>query len=290
MTSEILKLPSSPSRRPNFRLREFPNVNPKLTPLPFSVSHLVGHRDISTTTHMIMRVARINEKWWEHPAHTMPDFLTKNDIYHKEDVKHDISALKKIVAPKENPYNIRQFFTIPDELPSNFTPQGRFGQFLKRDEEFFRNTKAILKEKYQDVSHSFFINFTGHQGSIGAALSEVNIPVFWQVIGDDRIINSLQDWKESFIKNDNSNNTNAALLLEPSHWIPATSILFGLLPQINTLKENGIKHLIVFTELLYGRSYSLADFPAKSDPPFLSYIQDASKHLEVIIEGTDYEH
>ena len=268
-------------------------VKPKIVEEDPKGSHkeLPGTKDkLKQDTEMVIdeimsKRASINN-WWEQPKYN-PDFFKVNPgTYHRENAKYDISSLQMVAIPKSDAFGIKNYFRIPRRLPEDFVPLGRLNDALKTDEIFFKNTKSILDAKYKNTSNTFFINYTGHQGPVGAALSELNTPVFWQIFGDERIINSLQDWKESYMSNNFKNDTNACLLLEPNHGIP--QINYDDLPPINTLKEKGINSFVVFTENRYGGSYTTDDLP-NIDPPIIKYLQEAkAAGIDIHVEGVDF--
>jgi len=232
----------------------------------------------------------IKSNWWEKDQYTQLDFFKINsNIYRREGAKTPVSDLIKIIQPSKNgKLLIPHFFDLPPGLPYSFIPSGRIEDGLKRDEMFYSTAKTEM-DKLKNSTNTLFINYTGHQGPVAAVLAENGIPLSWQVKGDERIINSLQDWISFIEKNTCSNNTNTGLILEPDHD-RRTRIDVSNLPSADYLKEKGIRSVVVFAEEAFGGSYALSQFPDTNDPAFKIYLLNLEQSgIDVKIIGLDKE-
>lgn len=209
----------------------------------------------------------------------------------KEHTRLDISALTQAIKPKslEDPFHksleTSHFFTVPKDFPSQFTPTGRIGEGLTRDESFYSAANSYLSSR-TDLHHLMFYNYTGHQAPVGAALADKGVPVYWQLNGDERIINAAQDYHESFQNNRFEITDSAAILLEPNHG--GTVILTDRLPTGATLKAAGIYEIVVFSEDPFeNQSIDLATshMPDRNFKDYLVSLQ--SQGIKITIVGLE---
>lgn len=203
-----------------------------------------------------VNTAQVVPPWWKRYNNTLDYFTGESaNVYRRHYPRVKISSLVEAISPGARTPNTdlhrrlaaRHFFALPTKLPQDFISTGRYGTSLERDESFYTNARERLHRI--DIRHKFFINYTGHQGPVGAALAERYIPVYWQVFTKDRIVNTVQDYRLSFVNNKFSVKESAALMTEPKHQIDQT-VLFQThgLPDAEDLKREGINEVVVFGE------------------------------------------
>ena len=189
----------------------------------------------------------------------------KNNKWHKNDIYFDESAFLKEI--KNNKYKvgmssksikeIKLLLNTPhsdvkfSDCDENLIVLGRANSFADRDYKFFINTQNTLSSI--TTKNSLFINYTGHCGSVGAALASNKIPLIWVLdLSDDaraekRVIEQLQDYFSELSTQPTHDNHCFGLMLECPHGDFETFDIKNF-PTIEFLKENNIKNVYVFVE------------------------------------------
>jgi hypothetical protein len=232
------------------------------------------------------RTPRQKGLWQEEPMYK-PDFFKNNpDIYHRTGKKHLLGVLLTLIKPNDT--KISHYFTLPIGLSFDFKPIGRIGEFLKRDEKFYENARSELVA-LRNPKKTLFLNFTGHSGSVAAALAEKGIPIYWQMRGNERTINSLQDWIGKITANTKSNKTCAGLMLEPSHGAKDdVAVSIATLPTAADLQRMGLTTVIVFSENIFGRLHTVDSLVTASDAAFINYLRGLETNgVKVQVSGLD---
>ncbi|MCQ9207221.1 MAG: HEAT repeat domain-containing protein, partial [Omnitrophica bacterium] len=215
--------------------------------------------------------------WWEKPRYSNPKFFELNpDISRRPlDKRLAIEGLRQIATPKRNPLGISHFLSIPGAIPMNIVPTGRIGDNIELDDRYYENAKKTLASM-KDAKQTCFINYTGHQGPVGACLAQMDIPVYWQLVANERVLNALQDFAEYFQNNTFENDSNFAIVLEPKHAFIGVDILS--LPSIYKLKNSNIKEIVVFSEDELGKTTNLRDFQKSgAEQEFADYLSELQK-------------
>lgn len=216
--------------------------------------------------------------------------------WHKNDFYFDKESFLKIV--QENEYKVgratktvkelKQFLNVGtsetrfSDCDENLIVIGRANDRIDRDYLFFVNAENALKNL--EIENSFFINYTGHCGSVGAALSKIGVPIVWhlfldvEAIAEKRVIEQIQDYY--YILEENNKTANSfGLMLESPHGRYETFDV-GKFPAVEVLKENNIKSVYVFIE-------ESADVMIKEDyedfynDRFKEYIDSLKKEFSV---------
>lgn len=234
--------------------------------------------------------SRKQKKWWKKPKYTLPNFFEINQRlikYFRKNENHSISKLLLMIQPPSNAFlSMPHHFNLPEGLPADFIPLGRIEDGLRRDEMFYKHAKITML-KYKNAENTIFFNYTGHQGGVATALAEQSIPLYWQLDGNERIINSLQDWIGIIANNSNKKRTCAGIMLEPNHGLG--SLDASHLPKAEYLQEHGITNIIVFSENRFGRKYSLDAISEKNDPELILYLQNLEKQgFKITVIGLEH--
>lgn len=231
--------------------------------------------------------------FWERPMYTNPQFfkLNKGFRFRPERGKKTIEQLIRLISPKDS--NLPHYLLLPEGIPLSLVPKGRYNDGLTRDEMFFYNARESLS-RYKDKKGIFFINYTGHQGPVAAVLAELGIPLYWQIdassaVASGRIINQIQDWIKEISSNQQENDRNLGVILEPNHGFGGTNIRTEKLPSLEYLKKNGITEIVIFSEDKYGDSKRIenVNWPDKNFQNYFKYME--KNGIKVTIIGLDNE-
>lgn len=175
---------------------------------------------------------------------------------------------------------------LSDELPRQLVPYGRQNDFIDRDYTFYRYTQQHLTNEESGV---LYISYTGHTVATASALAEKNIPLIWQMdlsesgISEKRVLEQLQDYSSILIRNNESNTANLGIMLELDHNLSygyhdyRPTVMKNMLPDIDFLKQIGIKKVKVFTEDTFS--------PASKDQTSIKYILGIETYLESLRAG-----
>ncbi len=196
-----------------------------------------------------------NKKWFQAPIYTRKlYFKNASECIERKcgRGKFSIQELLEKISPKNN--NLKHTMRLSN-VPRSLIHYGRKGDTIDRDYMFYIYAQNFMRE--HSSSNTLFINYTGHSGPVAAALAEHNIPTYWQMdlsednIAEDRILGQIQDYINIITKNENTNNSNLALMLEPPHsFIP--TVIQSALPSIEALKLQKIRKIVIFTEDPFG--------------------------------------
>jgi hypothetical protein len=186
---------------------------------------------------------------------------------------------------------------IPWGIPPGFVPFGRRGRALDRD-RFFEGAAETAIERLGDLSNTFFINYTGHQASVGAALAAKGVTVYWALDVNERIANAMQDRQTVLVGRDRERKTPkrspsaVALMLEPNHPTdlfapPSSEIRLRELPTLALLRGSSAQRVIVFNEDTAGDDVSVDRMKiGLGDDAFHRYLQTLSYHgIDVRVVG-----
>lgn len=236
-----------------------------------------------------------SQRWWKRPRYA-PDFFDKNPaIYHRtrQNPETERQMMQNIILPGQRlprtAFQLRlaanQYFTRPTSLPMDFVPAGRIGDELRYEELFFTQAQKAL-QSLKSLDHILFLNYTGHQGGVGAALADKGIPVYWQLGGNERIINSVYNFQDHFAQNSLAQSSSAAIMLEPNHG--GTRIDVSLLPSAQQLRIAKISEVVVFSEgSPREQPYSIDELIA-TDVNFVKELRSYQKRgIHVRIIGVD---
>lgn len=185
--------------------------------------------------------------------------------------------------------------TIPAGVPSDVVPFGRFNSDLRRDEAYLAATEKVLDRLGVLPGDTFFINYTGHQGAVGAALAHRGVPVYWGLTINERIADALQSFFPDLATRGPAHTQErvspsaTAIMLEPYHLRVGdfrSDIDVAKLPD-STMLRAAAKKVIVFTEDHAGKEPSVDDVHLpRPDEPFRDYLRSLSAAgVEVRVQG-----
>ena len=220
----------------------------------------------------------INNKWH------------KNDIYFEEE-----SFLK---AVKENEYKVgRAMKTVKElkqllltdnsdihfsECDENLIVLGRANDYIDRDYVFYVNAQNALNEI--EIENSFFINYTGHCGPVGAVLAKKGVPLIWnlylenEAFVEKRIVEQIQDYYFDLESKPKSKNS-LGLMLECQHGEFEPFVVQNF-PTIEFLKEKNIKDVYIFVEMPADVIF-LEEFDKYFNDNFKDYVFNLKKEFLV---------
>lgn len=176
---------------------------------------------------------------------------------------------------------------LSDELPGQLVPYGRQNDFIDRDYTFYRYTQQHLQN--EEENGVLYISYTGHTVATASALAEKNIPLIWQMdlsesgISEKRVLEQLQDYSPILTRNNESNTANLGIMLELDHSLSygyhnyRPTVMKDMLPDIDFLKQIGIKKVKVFTEDIF------SNFSKRQTS--LKYILGIETYLESLRAG-----
>jgi hypothetical protein len=268
--------------------------------LPVQPTTLTSINDTSAVTLVFARhEERIMERSeknreWKFPQYRIPNFFEINkDIYHRPLARLSPVELQSKFQPRSKQWLdvFGHSIETPSDMPAGFSPIGRIGDGLKRDEMFHQHAQTIIQNRYQNAKNTLFINYTGHEGPVAAALAKRNIPTYWRLTASSRILDQMQDWREDVTQSNGKNDSNAGLILEPNHGgggsVPIT---LSQLPDIATLKAKGITKIVVFTEDTYSEKAPHDYRKVESNWPdleFRQFVAAAGQKFDIAVEGLD---
>jgi hypothetical protein len=181
---------------------------------------------------------------------------------------------------------------INNGAPDSLIPSGRLNDGLRRDEIYFINAQESLKNR--NMANTVFFNYTGHQGSVAAALAQRGVPSSWNLTLSERIADQLQDWVPFITSHKVNTRLNShGVILEPSHALGLDGngkINISQLPNPETLKKQGITTIAIFTEDKFGVNIDLQGFmtraPNREFAEYLSTLQQSGLVIHFI--GLEY--
>jgi len=215
-------------------------------------------------------------KWWEEHRYIDSDFLEKNKgLIGKVNSlpRLTLAELLEIIEPKDRLFP--HFIGLPMDIPPSLKLTGRLGYAETRDKNYYEMAKQSIAELGDSFKDALMINYTGHQAPVGAAIAEHNIPIYWQMTANQRILNAIKDYYPYFKNNTLQNHyNNYSVLLEAPHS-PADVISISLLPNAKQLQDLGISQIILFTENISGKKYTLSDLSMTNvRPEFIDYLEE----------------
>lgn len=233
---------------------------------------------------------------WREPRYTIPDFFLKNPgIYRKKGIpSRSADALRKMLQPKMNPWQdiLGHRIDFPSEMPAEFIPTGRIGDGLKRDEVFYRNAVVVMKKRYSEAKNILFVNYTGHEGPVAAALAKNKISSHWSLTASPRILDQIRDWVDEIARaSQDALDSNVGLILEPNHG--PTRIETWILPEVGEIQGRGIHKIVVFSEDRYSQSSPLPGSYRQlskhwPDPEMEEFLNDANQlGIQIVVEGLE---
>ena len=227
-----------------------------------------------------------NTNWWEKGLND-PKIRAKNPQVPYRLTQTElapVTMLSQIVNKSPVDSGLSNNVTFGD-VPGDYYPVGRPGDGMKRDAMFYNHAKESL-QPFTNTKGTVFINYTGHEGPVAAALAEHNIPLAWQIsTPNERVIQQIQDYHRELGANNSSNDSNLGIILEPNHG--GNTINLSNLPSLEYLRQRGLTEVVILSEDIYGTSNTLGSvkYPDSNFQDYLKGLE--SNGIKVKIIGLD---
>ena len=227
----------------------------------------------------------------------------RNEKWHKKEFYFDEKALLEEI--EKNEYKVgmcqktfgeikklletKHSFLEFSKCDENLIVLGRRNDRADRDYKFFLNTKEALSN--MDFKNCFFVNYTGHCGSVGAALALEGIPLVWNLkLGEDawaetRIVEQFQDYYQELETKPNEGLQSFGLMLECPHGHFETFDVEKF-PSAQLLKECGIEKICLLVEEPFDKAVEFEGYDFYHQK-FKDYFENLKEKFEVFAVGID---
>lgn len=227
----------------------------------------------------------------------------RNEKWHKKEFYFDEKALLEEI--EKNEYKVgmcqktfgeikklletKHSFLEFSKCDENLIVVGRRNDRADRDYKFFLNTKEALSN--MDFKNCFFVNYTGHCGSVGAALALEGIPLVWNLkLGEDawaetRIVEQFQDYYQELETKPNEALQSLGLMLECPHGHFETFDVEKF-PSAEFLSKQKIKKVCVLVEEAFGTNVEFESYDFDNQQ-IKEYFENLKEKFEVFAVGID---
>lgn len=217
------------------------------------------------------------KKWFEDSEYTNEQYFKNASRSIERKKGRGVLSIAQIIDLMNKHVGLINEVRLSDNLSRKLIHYGRKGDTIDRDFTFYTYAREYLDNN--KLTNTLFINYTGHSGPVAAALSEQNIPLFWQMdlsqdnIAEDRVLGQIQDYSTQISNNNGTNNSNMGLMLECPHGFENT-LIHNDLPTSSDLLAKGIENVVIFTEDPY---QEISTATSELIPGIQAYVEELKK-------------